>query len=135
MIFSDLSASLPTLSKISREQTDLVTPLPADLSGRMLGGRRDVVLFAVPSRLDAMGRSRHDGESISFRSRSREKRESIRSYGGTWTRSFRSASARESIAADRCCRRRRESRSSRCRGSFRKTFAGTTRWGRIFTPV
>lgn len=63
----------------------------ADFSGRMLEGRRDVVLFAVPSQLDAMGRSRHDGEPISFRSRSQEKRESIRSYGRTWTRSFRSS--------------------------------------------
>lgn len=65
----------------------------------MLEGRRDVVLFAVPSQLDAMGRSRHDGEPISFRSRSREKRESIRSYGGTWTRSFRSASRSLQIGA------------------------------------
>jgi hypothetical protein len=39
--------------------------------------------FAVPPQVDAMGRSRQDGESIPFRSRSREKRESIRSCGGT----------------------------------------------------
>lgn len=76
----------------------LVTSLPS-IFERMLEGRRDVTLFAVPSQLDAMGRSRHAGEPISFQSRSREKRESIRSYGRTWTRSFRSASRSLRIGA------------------------------------
>jgi len=86
---------------ISRERAEPGYATAADLAGRMLGGRRDVVLSAVPSQLDAMGRSRRDGESISFRSRSREKRESIRSYGGTRTRSFRSTRQRDS-RVDRC---------------------------------